>query len=320
MKLVFFFTILLFNPFDLMAQITITSIPEKKKEIDSAPYDSTKNFLGDNVYQYIGQVLYLKEKHESLRQFGYDGFIRDYKNKSNNRRNIYKCCDNFKSKYSALAGSYFDVLDVHRHPQAYENEKLYGSTYFLELREQINGDKVYFKYRSDYEHSFPFLVVGYFEKLKDSNLGRKLVVRGINWWDGASTMTDILSGEPVSLIPGSIWEIVDLTIEADYFSIVFLIQNENLETVQISPVYANIQRFVFNYNEAKIFESKFGLEDWNYILNRKVKIGFTEEMAKLAWGEPKTINKSSHGSDQWVYEGQYLYFENGKITAWNEIQ
>ena len=81
MKQAFFFFILLFYTCDLTAQITTTSVPEPKNEIDNAPYDSTKNFLGENVHQYLGQVLYLKEKNEGLRQYGYEGFVHDY-NKS----------------------------------------------------------------------------------------------------------------------------------------------------------------------------------------------------------------------------------------------
>jgi hypothetical protein len=54
----------------------------------------------------------------------------------------------------------------------------------------------------------------------------------------------------------------------------------------------------------------------------KVGIGMTEKQAERAWGRPTKINRSSHGADQWVYQregaaGQYLYFKNGLLTAWN---
>jgi hypothetical protein len=49
----------------------------------------------------------------------------------------------------------------------------------------------------------------------------------------------------------------------------------------------------------------------------------TDEMAKLSWGFPAKINKTitaSGTNEQWVYENlfsdnEYLYFENGKLTA-----
>ena len=57
-------------------------------------------------------------------------------------------------------------------------------------------------------------------------------------------------------------------------------------------------------------------KNWLKILESKVVVGFTEEMVLLSWGKPKKINKASYG-DQWVYDGQYLYFENGKLKSFN---
>jgi len=39
-------------------------------------------------------------------------------------------------------------------------------------------------------------------------------------------------------------------------------------------------------------------------------------MTKIAWGVPEKINKASYG-EQWVYSGQYLYFENGILKSFN---
>lgn len=50
---------------------------------------------------------------------------------------------------------------------------------------------------------------------------------------------------------------------------------------------------------------------------RKVVVGMPEAMAVMSWGKPKSINRSSSGPDQWVYEtGNYLYFENGLLKSW----
>ncbi len=43
----------------------------------------------------------------------------------------------------------------------------------------------------------------------------------------------------------------------------------------------------------------------------------TEQQARLSWGEPKKINKTVDSwriHEQWVYETQSLYFENGKLV------
>jgi len=64
----------------------------------------------------------------------------------------------------------------------------------------------------------------------------------------------------------------------------------------------------------------------NCILNKKICIGMTKEDVIASWGTPKDINKSvgSWGvHEQWIYGNplygaQYLYFENGKLTSWQD--
>ena len=63
--------------------------------------------------------------------------------------------------------------------------------------------------------------------------------------------------------------------------------------------------------------------DWNnrminLIKEEKIVIGMTRLQARTSWGEPKKINESigSYGiHEQWVYDdGNYIYFENNKLT------
>ena len=104
-------------------QITTTKVTPKTDQIDTTPYDSTQNFLGKDVYKYQGQELYLNAKSESLRQYGYDNFVLDYtQDKFTNKSNVYKCCDGYNSKYDELAGKYFKVLEVIKHPKAEQSE------------------------------------------------------------------------------------------------------------------------------------------------------------------------------------------------------
>jgi hypothetical protein len=50
-----------------------------------------------------------------------------------------------------------------------------------------------------------------------------------------------------------------------------------------------------------------------------VSIGMTgEQVRKSSWGRPKSINETitARGKhEQWVYGGNYLYFENGVLTS-----
>lgn len=68
------------------------------------------------------------------------------------------------------------------------------------------------------------------------------------------------------------------------------------------------------------------------ISNGEIFTGMTSEQAKASWGEPADVNESvgSWGQhEQWVYKCydlnagdgracRYLYFENGKLTSWQQ--
>jgi len=57
----------------------------------------------------------------------------------------------------------------------------------------------------------------------------------------------------------------------------------------------------------------------NLILEGRICRGMTKDEVRASWGEPSDINRSA-GSwgvhEQWVYGRQYLYFEDGKLTSW----
>jgi hypothetical protein len=71
--------------------------------------------------------------------------------------------------------------------------------------------------------------------------------------------------------------------------------------------------------------SKYGEATAQKILNGKIWIGMTDQMARESWGAPSDINRSVGGwgvHEQWVYErysdNTYLYFENGKLSSWQD--
>lgn len=53
------------------------------------------------------------------------------------------------------------------------------------------------------------------------------------------------------------------------------------------------------------------------VVQKKVFVGMTAEQATRSWGKPLRINRSSHGSDQWVYNSMNLYIEDGCVVSWN---
>jgi hypothetical protein len=66
---------------------------------------------------------------------------------------------------------------------------------------------------------------------------------------------------------------------------------------------------------------KYG-KKWGKIVGEKeIMIGMTKEMVLDSWGRPNDINRTvgSWGvHEQWVYSSSYLYFENGKLTSWQD--
>jgi hypothetical protein len=300
-------------------QITTTKVANKSVDNSSIKFDSLTNFLGKNVYQYLGQELYLKGKSESLRKYGYDGFYTDY-NKSKFDNGVYKCCDSYNSKYSELEGKYFTVLEIIKHPKADENEYLYGKKFYLKLKEKLSQDIMYFEYDTDFEHSFPFIVVGFLEKLKKQAIGQKFVFGSTKLRFGEDEL-DVKTGKPIIFKLGEKWECFDVTIEEQYYNLSLLLKDKLGQTLSIGYEMAiGSEKFydVYTEKEAERYKTKFGLDNWTTILQGKVSIGMTKEMCKLSWGEPKDINEtitSGRKSEQWVYADNYLYFDNGKLTT-----
>lgn len=66
---------------------------------------------------------------------------------------------------------------------------------------------------------------------------------------------------------------------------------------------------------------KYGSYYGNLIIQGKVVIGMTKQHCREALGEPRRINKTTTAtsiSEQWVYYGKYLYFENGELVTIQE--
>jgi len=297
-------------------QITTTKVASQVEQTDNTPYDSMQNFLGKEVYKYLGQELYLKGKTESLRKYGYEGFYTDY-TETKFDRGVYKCCDSYNSKYDELNGKYFKVLEIIKHPKAAESKYLYGEKSYLKLEEKVSKDIVYFMYDSRFEHSFVFIVVGFFEKQKTLTSGVEFVFAD----EVLKSSTDIETGKVVTTKTGQVWKCVDLTIEEEYYNLSLVIQNALGEKTVVSheSVFGKWSKgMAYTKIEADNYRMKYGTEKFEKVLQGKVTIGMTKEMCLLSWGEPKSINETitaGKKTEQWVYSENYLYFDNGILTA-----
>ena len=324
------FSLLLAN--NVSSQITKTKVAKKEELKSTEPYDSLQNFLEKNVYKYLNQDLYLIEKSESLRKYGYRGFLTNYEKVDYSKMttkemyeaskpgaNVYKCCDSYSSKYEELKAKYFNVIDIHKHPQAEENESLYGKKFYLELIEKESKDTLYFEYDSQFKHSFPFLVVGFYEKQKEKLVGKEFVFKDNTLNVSSGSGLDIETGKPITIITGDKWKCVDLTIEEKYYTLAVVVENSAGQKTTVSyDTTFDDRSYAFTANEADKLKAKFGAGNFETILQGKVKIGMTKEMCKLSWGEPNDINQTisaGRNSEQWVYDENYLYFDGNKLTT-----
>ncbi|MFI1770985.1 hypothetical protein [Thalassobellus citreus] len=289
--------ILLLIPAIGIAQISITSTPETKELIKV--YDSTYNYPGKDVSVLKGQNVFVKPKSESLQKFGYDNFVLNPDKSNHVKGNTYKPnSTGYNTEYSNLVGRYFFVENV-----------LGAETYRpkLKLKDTISNEIIYFQYKR-YKHAFPFIVEGFFKKLETSMLNKKYIIRTL-------INPIVFLKEEIKVVPGEekLWEIVKITIDSKYGNISYVLEDDLSHRILV---------YKDDFEKKALTEKKYNLMKQLYpiyykkILQEKVVIGMTELACTVAWGRPKTINTSSSG-DQWVYEGSYLYFKDGILTAFN---
>ncbi|QHT70174.1 hypothetical protein GXP67_27775 [Rhodocytophaga rosea] len=283
----------------------------------SQPYDSTRNFLGTDVNQYIGQELYVLPQSEDFRKYGYRDFVVDYKKTfPDDKTNLYKLY-NKSTKYEAVAGRYFKVLDVYKHPHADQDYYLAGK-FFLKLQAKDTKEILYYEYDPKYESTFPFLVMGYYEKMKKINVGKNFILRGNNWWSTGKTIKDLDTGVAVDLSKGDTWKCIDFIVDEKYYTTEYLLENENKKHIPIRIQDINNTKYVFEESKAAAYKNKYGAENWNKILEGVVKIGWDKEMCRLSWGEPKQVHViliKGKRNEQWVYEDENLYFDNDHLAV-----
>lgn len=112
-------------------------------------FSLAQNYPGQDVELLVGKEIRVKEMDESLQKYGYDGFYKD-----DNLKKKFACCQNYKSKYKDLVNKTFKVLSF----EPYSNS--IGTNKFKLKIENSETGIIYFDYSPEFEHSFPFEVIG----------------------------------------------------------------------------------------------------------------------------------------------------------------
>lgn len=112
-------------------------------------------------------------------------------------------------------------------------------------------------------------------------------------------------------------------------SIKLYIEAENREVDIYFSYYSHLQSTISEIKDAFYYEdpspviSKWGSRALKAIKEGKIFIGMDKGQVRASWGLPRKIN-SSGGSwgihEQWIYGdfGPYLYFENDRLTSWQD--
>lgn len=80
-----------------------------------------------------------------------------------------------------------------------------------------------------------------------------------------------------------------------------------------------IQRRAASAELEKNYIKKYGKETYDKLKRGYYWIGMNREMATISFGSPNDINRTVGAwgvNEQWVYDNMYLYFENGKLTSY----
>jgi hypothetical protein len=297
------------------SQIGSIKVAEEKKE---PQYDSTLNFLGKNPELYKGTKLYLPGKSKQLRGYGYDNF----KSKKNfdSFGDVYKCCaenSKFNTNYGAIAGKTFEVLDVAKKVHAARGGgTVHIGDYILTLKNLDDGSIAYYKYSDQFEHSFPFVDMRYFEKIKRDNVGKRYIVKE-NSFNLGKPIVDI-EGKELDSVWNQTWKCTDVLVEEQYFQLALLLENQNGVKIVFDTDDCDDEKFIIPLEKANEYSTDFG-SFWNTILRNRVAVGMSKKMVEISWGQPEDINQTVFEgavTEQWVYKsGNYVYFKNGIVEA-----
>ena len=325
-------TVFVLSHSNIEAQITKLKVEDKNQNIVIV-YDSLASINKDNYKSHIGQTLYLTDSEFARETGGYSSFYlkptfstfeKHYKEVKAKNNYSGTCSD-----YNYMKGRYFYVDSIIMKPNPkYSFDKDEG---YFRLIETESGDTLYYKFNGSF---YDFITVGYFEKLKSTYIGKEFICinKRSNAYLGEENIRNLENGTDRTEIPeNTILKCIDITVKDDkYSSIIAIVENKEfgksfvaLQDIRDVYTFRPLEDYKKELADIKahneILIKKYGVRIGKLIISGKVELGFTKEMCIESLGEPTDINVStgSYGShEQWVYDGnRYLYFENGKLTS-----
>lgn len=297
------------------AQITIERPIEKVDKAEKeVKYDSLSNINEANIRSLKGQTIFVKgtpdSKEDGFRNLFFEE--KGFKSQFFEKR-VYKQVEKNGLKYTPynlLEGKYLVIEDIYIQKYPRDNE-IYE--YSLLLKNEEDSLYCYLSGRDPAMSNF--IILGYYEKLKEKYVGKTFKATGKN------VFTKFGTDEHIQIAPGTILKCVDITITlAEYVAIHAVLENSSIGKIKTYFGNEGLPRYVIDINYFNKLVKKYGTQYANLIIAKQVKVGMTKQMVLESWGQPYEGINETTGSfgvhEQWCYgNGKYLYFENGKLTT-----
>ncbi len=284
------------------------------------PYDSLDRFNNKNYKNQIGQTLYLTSwDRKYFSEMFFEDFAGTRKYQYVERNGVI-----FHPDYDRLVGKFYSVNRLFD-----EDELGKGNACFELIMQEEPHDTIYYRFRVvGPRDDGGFVNVGYAIKQKSIYKDTQLVFND-PWLDRLENQE---TGERMKGVPlGTRLVCTDVLLSKER-GIVYLLCNPDYPPLFTTAIWGldTLESYLADQKkkadeekaqkqkEAEIIR-KYGKAALEQMKSGIVKIGWTTDMCKEAWGKPTDINVTTtqYGTTtQWVYgSGRYLYFENGKLVS-----
>ncbi len=298
----------------------------RDKPIAPKSFDSSRNYVGKDVLEYVGQEWYFKE--ESLKDrdnccnwfYNVDesGVAIDMAKGIMHEPIIFPA---WRQNYSDYVGRKFTVLEVKKAPdvdfwrdeqkqltkverelgkannvlreyvkrglRGIEDNFFYNGRCYVVLLDKVASEKIYYYYDARSEAAFPFVDLGYLAKEKEQLIGHKFVFSDAFIADAVAPSGSTRN----AIITGAEWKCTDFSFDTVLYAFTLELWNRDGQTL-IKPVSRDwhgqyIMGAAYSPGEADSLKSIYGAPVFDALLHGSVRPGMTRTMCQLALGKPQ---------------------------------
>lgn len=291
MKKVFVLLLVIIFNVSAYCQIGVTSAVAPVKKTEVVVFDSTKNFLGyNNVMSYIDQTLFVLPKAKSSQGYGYEHF---YKIRGFDRKPFLGFGFNHYGQDAAAFTCntrYEDLAMTYWHVDSIVSARDYGyDQRYLFYLSNVNKpeSKCAFLYDPSNISIFPFIVLSYYNYLKEKYIGKQFIVKRYLLYD-----YDLSTGDSIIVTDDTItiWTAEDLNVisnENGEQNFGMILKQGNKRTFVdidkfIDKFEKKIGRGIIEKKEWDKLVATYGLDMVKTAFHGNIKSGMPRELRRLA--------------------------------------